>query len=231
MDVYEKALCDFYTKSEKEEEPLWIYNTYGEPEEMPVEVFFRDEEDMTPIELSALKSCKGTILDIGAGVGSHALLLQDFFADVTALEISKEACSIMKDRGVDKIINQDFYAYEEQKFDTLLLLMNGIGLCSNLAGLSTFLDHAQHLLSIDGYLIFDSSDITYLYEDGDFPANQYYGEISYQYKYKGQYGNWFQWLYIDQHTLKEIAEPKGWKVNIILEEYDQYLAILSHSPI
>ena len=227
MDIYEKALYDFYTQPDKEGEPLWIYNTYGEPEEMPVEIFFRDEEDMSPIELLALNKCKGAILDIGAGVGSHALLLQDFFADVTALEISHQACSIMKDRGVEKIINQDFYNYEEKKFDTLLLLMNGIGLCSNLPGLSTFLDHAQRLLLKDGCLIFDSSDITYLYEDGDFPANQYYGEISYRYKYKEEYGNWFQWLYVDQHTLREIAEPKGWKVNVISEEYDQYLAILS----
>lgn len=229
MDVYEKALCDFYTKSMDEEEPLWIYNTYGEPEEMPVEIFFRDEEDMSPIELLALNNCKGAILDIGAGVGSHALLLQDFFADVTALEISKEACAIMHDRGVQKIINKDFYTYQENKFDTLLLLMNGIGLCSNLAGLSTFLDHAKRLLSKNGCLIFDSSDITYLYEDGDIPANPYYGEISYQYKYKEEYGNWFQWLYVDQHTLREIAESKGWKVDIILEEYDQYLTILTLS--
>ncbi len=49
---------------------LWIANTYGSKEEMPVATYFRDENDMPDIEWMALQECRGKILDIGAGAGS-----------------------------------------------------------------------------------------------------------------------------------------------------------------
>ncbi|WP_431293812.1 class I SAM-dependent methyltransferase [Pedobacter sp. P26] len=100
MDVFGKALTDIYRTGEAD--TLWLHNSYGEPEEMPLEFFFRDDEEMPVLELQALHLCSGKVLDIGAGVGSHALLLQAFNMDVTAIDISEAAVNIMKDRGVKK---------------------------------------------------------------------------------------------------------------------------------
>ncbi|MDQ3289665.1 MAG: class I SAM-dependent methyltransferase, partial [Bacteroidota bacterium] len=182
MDVFGEALRDFYTDNFTQK--LILHTSYGEPEEMPLDIFFRDEEEMSEVELEALNCCYGKVLDIGAGVGSHALALQELDLDVTALEISPLAAEIMQQRGVKKIINQNIFSYSGDTYDTLLLLMNGIGLVGDIAGLRQFLQHAKKLLNPNGQLVFDSSDITYLYE-GNLPTGEkYYGEIAYQYEYR-----------------------------------------------
>jgi len=222
MDIYGQALSDQYRGKLKGK--LWLYNSYGHPEDMPVDIFFRSEADMPELETMAMELCNGKTLDVGAGVGSHALILQSKGIDVTALEISKKACDIMKHRGVKRVVNADILRYNSEKFDTIFLLMNGIGLCEDLAGLQYFLEYTKKLLSPSGQLIFDSSDIAYLYKPDEFISSKYYGEISYKYEYQKIKGNWFKWLYIDFDTLKALAEKSGWQCEMIYEDdMDQYL--------
>lgn len=225
MDIYGKALSDYYNN---EETPtLWLHNSYDEPEEMPIDVFFREEEDMPNLEIKALSLCKGKILDIGAGVGSHALLLDKKGFDVTALDISPLAVNIMTTRGVKNAIQGDFFLVTE-KYDTLLFLMNGIGITSTIYGFETFLQQAKLLLKPKGQIIFDSSDISYLYDDIAMPKDKYFGEVSYAYEYKGEKGNWFNWLYLDPKKLQELCKQHGWLCKIIeVDENDQYLARLT----
>ncbi|MDQ0969330.1 SAM-dependent methyltransferase [Flavobacterium sp. W4I14] len=225
MDVFGKALTDIYRTGEAD--TLWLHNSYGESEEMPLEFFFRDDEDMPVLELQALHMCSGKVLDIGAGVGSHALLLQAFNIDVTAIDISEAAVNIMKARGVKKAFVQDVFTYQE-KFDTIIMLMNGIGLTGTLPGFKDFLIKLKDLINPNGQVIFDSSDIAYLYEDMPKPQNQYYGEVAYQYEYKGEKGNWFNWIYIDEETIKRTAHETGWDAELIFDDgEDQYLVKLT----
>lgn len=224
MDVFGTALLDYYKNNTSE--ILWLHNSYGEPEEMPVEVFFRDEQEMDVLEHKALALCYGKVLDVGAGVGSHALLLQKQGLAVTAIDICSNAVNIMKNRGIKKALLQDVFTVTE-KYDTLLFLMNGIGLAGTLAGLTEFLNKAKKMINIGGQLIFDSSDISYLYEDTPKPSLQYFGEIKYCYQYKNEMGQWFNWLYVDQQTLRSIAEQTGWVYELIdVNEDDQYLVKL-----
>lgn len=225
MDIYGEALTDFYTHSATD--TLWINTSYGEPEEMPADIFFRDEDEMPELELIALKQCKGKVLDIGAGAGSHSLLLQNRKINISALEISAGACKIMKDRGVINVINDDIFLYKEKKFDTLLLLMNGIGLCGNLEGFENFLNHAKILLNPGGCIVFDSSDISYLYEDNSIQSKGYYGEVKFQYEYKGKKGDWFNWVYIDPVTMGSVAKKFSWNLELLYQDdHDQYLGKL-----
>ena len=227
VDVLGQAFFDHYHQLKPSK--LWIHNQYGPKEEMPVDVFFRDADDMPDLELFAISECRGKVLDIGAGAGSHALLLQDRGGDVTAIDISPLAVQVMQQRGVKKAFEADIYTYHPGKFDTLLLLMNGVGLAGDIDGLKTLLTHFRSLLNPGGQILFDSSDISYLYE-GNLPANKYYGEIAYQYQYKHLKTDWFKWLYIDEQTLTLIANEVGFDVNVLVEdEYDQYLVRLTQS--
>lgn len=222
MDIFGLALTDFYKNGVAE--TLWLHNSYDTPEEMPIDIFFRNGEEMPDLEHKALTVCYGKTLDVGAGVGSHSLLLQAYGVDVTAIDISADAVKIMHERGVKKAFQQDIFL-ATQKYDTLLFLMNGIGLTGTLSGFIDFLEKAKSLINPDGQLIFDSSDIAYLYEGLPKPANNYYGEVSYQYEYKNQKGNSFNWLYLDQETLIQIAAENGWQCEIIFDDgEDQYLA-------
>ena len=183
---------------------------------------------MPELERVAIENCRGKILDIGAAAGSHALELKRRDFDVTALEISPLACEVMEDRGVPNVICKDFFVFEGQKFDTLLLLMNGIGISSTLTGFGDFLKKASPLLNPDGQIIFDSCDIAYMYEDGAMPDSRYYGEINTRYEFDRELTEWFRWLYLDSETMTRIAAESGFKAEIIFEdENDQYLAVLT----
>ncbi len=225
-DILGQAIHNYYHKQASHK--LWINNEYGPKEEMPIDTYFRDEDDMPDIEWLALNECRGEVLDIGAGAGSHALVLQERGFDVTALEISALAVEVMQARGVKKVITADIFEYKDHKYDTLLLLMNGIGLTGSLSQLKTFLQHTKSLLNKGGQLLFDSSDIAYLYE-GNLPENgKYYGELNYQYQYNRQKTAWFPWLYVDEKTLEVVAGEAGFNMEVLLEdEYQQYLVRLT----
>lgn len=223
--MYAEALYDYYTLKELPE-PLLLHSSYGDTEEMPVEVFFRDADEFPELEHIALALCDGTVLDVGAGVGSHALFLQEKGFAVDALELSTAACGIMEKRGVKNAVQGDFFQYTGKRYDTLLFLMNGIGLAGTVEGFRNLLRHSKNLLSARGQLIFDSSDISYLYDEYKIPRPEthYLGEIGFQYAYKGHLGDPFRWLYIDQATLIAIAREENWVVQILFEDgEDQYL--------
>ncbi|GGB10631.1 class I SAM-dependent methyltransferase [Puia dinghuensis] len=227
-DILGQALTDYYRQELGGK--LWVHMSNHRfegrrKEEMPVEVYFRNMNTMPEVEWVALQQCRGKILDIGAGAGSHALALQQLGQDVTALDISPLSATLMDQRGIKKVIRQDIFSLQTGDYDTLLLLMNGIGLAGNLDGLRTFFAGARRLLRPDGQLIFDSSDIAYLYSDRPPKSGDYYGVINFQYEYKRQRSDWFQWLFIDRMTLSAIAAKEGWTTEILYEDrQDQYLA-------
>ncbi|ADY52171.1 Methyltransferase type 11 [Pseudopedobacter saltans DSM 12145] len=226
-DIYGDFLKDYQFKGNKID-TVWLHNNYAEAEEMPVDVFFRKEFELSDLELLAIRLSKGKVLDIGAGAGAISLVLQRRGLDVTALELSAGACEVMKTRGVKKIINTNIFTFEEEKFDTLLLMMNGIGFCEYLDQVEVFLEHAKKLLNPNGQILFDSSDVSYLYETKPYDDSGYFGEIDYQYEYKGKKGEWFTWVYIEHDLMKEMAERLGYKMEILFDDgNDQYLARLT----
>ena len=225
-DVLGEAIWDYH--HHEKDNKLWIHNRYGRKEEMPLSIYFREEDEMPELELLAMQQCRGKVLDIGAGAGSHSLVLQQMGVDVTALDISPKAVAVSQQRGVQKAIQANIFEYQESSFDTLLLLMNGIGLTGTLKSLQLFLQHSKTLLATGGQILFDSSDVAYLYKKNPMPRDKYYGEIEYQYQYKGQKGAWFNWLYVDTKTLKKAARAAGYKTEILFDDgYDQYLARLT----
>ena len=223
LDVLGHALHDYSLGHRGS--PLLTHTSFGGVEEMPIAEFFRSPVDFPELEHIALSLCDGKVLDVGAGAGSHALFLQKRGMDITALERSPLGCEVIRSRGVEKVVSADFFEYRGPRYDTLLFLMNGIGIAGSLERLPTLLSHCETLLTPGGQLIFDSSDIAYLYADGTIERpTGYYGQIRYQYAYKGKRSAPFDWLFIDQETLISIAQPLGWVVQILFEDgHDQYL--------
>lgn len=223
VDIQGKALLDYFLG--KEEVHLILHTSYGVVEEMPIEVFFRDRDDFSRLERLALKKCRGSVLDVGAGAGSFALELQQEGLPVKALEYSPLSCHIMRQRGVQEVIQADIWQYTEEKFDTLLLMMNGLGLAGKLNRLSSFLSRLKELLKPGGQIICDSSDITYLYAGTGLPEEEYFGEIQYCYEYEGEEGEWFNWLYVDPPTLAFYCDKLDLKLEVLhTNRFEQFLA-------
>jgi SAM-dependent methyltransferase len=77
-------------------------------------------------------------LDVGCGAGSHSLYLQNELSlEVTAIDISSNAiaCSLQE----SKMRVQDVMTLENETYDTILLLMNGAGMCGRLKNIPILL--------------------------------------------------------------------------------------------
>ncbi|WP_068472828.1 class I SAM-dependent methyltransferase [Saccharicrinis aurantiacus] len=225
--------CLDYISGTKNAEII-VQSNITEDDILPVEYLFRPFNQMPDIEKKALTISKGKILDVGAGAGSHALYLQQINKDVTANEISENACRVMQQRGIKNIIHNDFFQLPtDTKYDTILMLMNGIGIAGDIDGLKIFFDKCKELLSPIGSVIIDSSDLRYLFEDDDGSMlinlnDNYYGEVAYKMKYKNTEGESFKWLFIDDESLKFHAKQNGFAIEKIADgpHYD-YLAKLT----
>jgi SAM-dependent methyltransferase len=229
-DPFGRAILDYLNNENDEIISVDSNITIGE--EIPVDYLFRDFNEFPDKEKFALGMCKGDVLDVGAGAGSHALELQKSEKRVYALEISKLACDGMVKRGVEKVINADIFNYSERTFDTILLLMNGIGISGTVAGSKKLLKHLSDLLNPGGKIILESCDISYMYEneDGSIDINlnqEYYGELQYFVSYKNETAA-FDWLFIDQKLLSEIAGQSGLNCEILFEgDQSDYIACLT----
>jgi len=225
-----------YFKGDKDA-VIAVTSDIAEPENQRVEIFFREPVDFPPHEQTAIMNCNGRILDIGAGSGCHALALQEMGKDVTAIDIMSQAVEVMKRRGVKKTWCGDLYDYHEQhpdeKFDCLLMMMNGIGVVGTIIRLEYFLQYARKLVTPDGVILMDSVDLREKLFPMEIAARNadgrrdYFGEVEYRMSYKGKAGAPYWWLYIDPDRLAEIADKNGWCVEAVYpSDEGQYLASL-----
>ncbi len=229
-DPFGAAIKEYFEKGKAPD--LVVNSNYTEDENIPVSYFFRNENEMPELEKKALQLCRGSILDVGAAAGCHALVLQNNQQDVTALEQSELAVEVMKTRGIRKTIVSDIYRFEGAQFDTILLLMNGAGIGGTVNGLKKLLFHLKPLLNEGGQILIDSSNIKYLFEeeDGsmwiDLSNDGYYGEMEYEVLFRN-IKSAFDWLFIDFNLLQKTAMETGFKCEQMFEgEHYDYLAKL-----
>ena len=225
------AIYDFHKKGKAGK--LIVHSSSFEDDEIPVDTLFREFKEMPALEQKALKRASGRILDVGAGSGCHSLALKAMGKNCLAIDISPLSVNVMKERGVNaRLVNLYDDSFNE-KFDTILMLMNGTGIIGRLENMPRFFNRVKHLLAPGGRVILDSSDLRYLYEEEDGSlmidlADEYYGLLDYQMEYKGILGEPFDWLYVDFNTLAYYAEQNGFKAELISEgEHYDYLAALS----
>ncbi|MCW4469423.1 class I SAM-dependent methyltransferase [Flavobacterium sp. MFBS3-15] len=230
-DLFGKAILDYQTGNAPED--LITETSISEEDEMSIAYLFREYKDMPKIEQKALMMAKGRVLDVGCGAGSHALFLQKGL-EVMAIDISANAIAACQLRGVKNAVCVNVLELENEKFDTIILLMNGTGIFGKLKNITTYLEKLKSLLNEGGQILIDSSDIIYMFdedEDGGkwIPSDaDYYGEVTFTVKYKGEVEDTFDWLYIDYNTLQNAAHSNGFNCELVMEgEHYDYLARLT----
>ena len=230
-DLMGCAIWDYFYQENPED--LQTETSISELDDLPVSYLFRNYKEMNALEKKALDLSFGKVLDVGAGAGSHSLYLQNKRnLDVAALDISPKSIEICKARGVKNAVCEDFLKFSDSKFDTILLLMNGTGIFQSLKNVDQYLQKLKNLISENGQILLDSTDILYMYDQDDdggvlVPATGYYGELDYYIHYKGESELPMKWLYLDFNTLKNAAIANGFKIQKIKQLDDSYLAKLT----
>ncbi|MEP2239883.1 MAG: class I SAM-dependent methyltransferase [Maribacter sp.] len=231
-DILGTALLDYQNGNYTED--ITTHSSLQEEDILPLPYMFRSFKDMPELEQKALQLCNGEILDVGCGAGSHSLYLQEKGFSVTGLDASKGATEVSAIRGLKNIAHSEILNYEGEKFDTILILMNGVGLAGTLDGLEQFFTKLKSLLKDGGQILLDSSDIIYMFEDDEdggywIPDNvNYYGEVSFSMEYKNEKSELFPWLYVDYNTLQRAANYSNLTCELVMEgEHYDYLARLT----
>lgn len=229
-DLLGTALLEYQNRGSWEN--ITTISSVAGEDELPLPYLFRSYDEMPILERRALDMASGRVLDLGCGAGSHSLYLQEKGQDVKATDISPGAVATCRLRGVNRVQVMDLWQMQDGNYDTVLALMNGVGLCGTLERLPEFLDILKRQLAPTGRILMDSSDIIYMFENdqGDYelPADlPYYGETSFQMTYKNLRSPSFPWLYIDFDLLKQYAGQAGLACALVQEgpHYD-YLAAL-----
>jgi SAM-dependent methyltransferase len=232
-DLFGKAILDFQTNTSPEN--MITSTSISDEDEMEVAYLFRSFAEMPTLEQKALQLTKGRTLEVGCGAGSHGLYLQnERNIDVHSIDISENAIAACTLRGLKKTEVIDVLNIENEKYDTILLLMNGTGIFETLERTSIYLQKLKSLLNPNGQILIDSSDIIYMFdedEDGGkwIPSETYYGELTFTLQYKNETEAPFPWLYMDYNTLQNAAIANGLQCQLVLEgDHFDYLAQLTH---
>lgn len=229
-DLFGEALLNYYHKPGKQRLITWTSLTEEDP--VSLSYFFRPYNSMPKIEQKALELTRGTVLDVGCGSGSHSLYLQNTKQlEVLGVDISRGATQVAALRGVKKVVHRSIFDYNEKRFDTILLLMNGLGIAQTFSGVMPLLFHLKSLLQPKGQILVDSSDLIYLFPEEEQldwrMADLYYGELDYGIRFDGKEEE-FPWLYLDFDHLTTAALQAGLACEKVLDGPNHdYLARLS----
>lgn len=204
---------------------LRVESDVFDTETVPVDHYYRpDDKPLPQLEMEALARAAGTVLDVGAGAGRHATDLQDRGHRVTALDISADAVRVMRDRGVRCPVLGDVFRSDLGTYDTVLLMMNGIGVAGNLDGLTRLLRRLTTCLNPGGRIIADAASLEPEFELGLIRASSgrafgdpTRGEVAFRLGFGKLVGSWYPWIFPGRSDLERLAVGAGLEMDVIAE--------------
>lgn len=230
-DSIGKAIWDYHTNNSPED--ILVESDLVEDDFLPIKHIFRNYSDFPKLEVTAMKYCKGKILDVGAAAGPHAKYLVEQGFDVSTVEMSPLAHRYLQEvLPLSTHYSTTIQSFNIGEFDTILLLMNGIGLAGTFEEVTPFLTHVASLLNPGGSILCDSTDVQNVFEDEegglwvDLNAN-YYGEFKFNMKYKNAESGWFNWVYVDLKNLEKFANDAGLYLTLLDDDENSFLVQLT----
>lgn len=199
----------------------------------------RRSDGLAESELVALTLADGNVLDVGCGAGAHLVeLRRRHQPDDTNLhvgvDVSLSAGSVARATSHEPVACGRLACLAGERWDTVLLLMNGLGLAGNLRGVLPFLRSLRDLLSPGGQILLESTDlecrptpeqrklVDLRRESGRHP-----GESRQQLVWRDLVGDVFDWIYLSPDDLGALAVEVGLTSQVLYEDGDgTYLARL-----
>ena len=121
MELHGQAMLDYLNGEEDAYCILRRDDGIAYPPIYASQFFYQD--GLPELDKIAVRRCAGRVLDIGAGAGSHSLAIQDRGLDVTSIDISAKAVTVMSERGCRDARVGDVFDSYSAPFDTILVIL------------------------------------------------------------------------------------------------------------
>lgn len=211
-------------------------------------IWFSKYKDWLDVEKKSMKYVNGTrVVDIGCGIGRHALYLQkEKGFDVLGIDTSPLAIRLCKRQGLKKAEVQSIIEFtfthtkrvRNYSFDTILMLGNNFGLFESFTRARWLLRRLHKMTSDDASIIAQSIDpYKKIHEQAHkryYSLNRMKGRMPGQTRMRIRYKNyksiWFDYLFVSKEEMKSIVNGTGWKIEHLLDstiDPGVYIAIIS----
>jgi SAM-dependent methyltransferase len=210
------------------------------------QTWFSKYHEWIDIEREAMKYVKGKrVLDIGCGVGRHALYLQkEKRLEVLGIDTSPLAIKICKLQGLKKAKVQSVTQFalreritRKKSFDAILMLGNNFGLFESFRRARWLFQRFHRMTSDDASIIAQSMDpyktherAHLLYHKLNRMKGRMPGQSRMRIRYKNYKGRWFDYLFVSKGEMESIVNGTGvWKIDHFLvstDVPDVYIAII-----
>ena len=128
----------------------------------------------------------------------------------------------MQDRGVSDVRQGDIYTSDLGSYDTILLLMNGIGLAGGPEGLERLFERFHCLLRPGGRIISDAAGLDAAVRKDEFEeladvaiGRPQLGEVFFRLTFDDLKGPWYPWLFPTPTMTANAARTAGFDLTVI----------------
>ncbi len=209
MDLFGEALLS-YSKGNKSK---FYFADSKNKYQHPLNRYFRKYRAFTKIEKKILSMSKGNILDVGCGTGIYIPYLMKH-GKVLGIDISSNTIQICKNKKLNCKTADIFNFKTNQKFDTIVLLENNLGMAETLPKTKKLIKILSNMLTKNGCILTNARNV---------PKNEYYIAELYPI-YKNKIGPNFKWISFNPKYLSKLCQELNLKLEIIERSNNFYLA-------
>ena len=154
-DPFSRAIRDEHR--DEREHPL-VDVDGDDVREHPMDLYFREVERDDDLPWAA-EHLSGPLLELGSGVGRHALYFQERYRTV-ATEVSDHLVDVMTERGVTDARRVDMFDLPafETAFQSVFARGTQVGLAGSVAGLRAFLQDLGRVTAPGATAVLDAHD-------------------------------------------------------------------------
>lgn len=184
----------------------------------------------------ALSVTRGRVLDIGCGVGRHALYLQKHGIDVTGIDTSSLLIKASRKRGLRKakVMSLHKLKFRPKSFDTVIMLWNNFGLFGSRQLLKSDLKKLTAITTPVAKIVAEFNDpyqtsnpIHLAYHKWNRKRGRMSGQVRLRVRYKTFIDQWFDYLFVSKSEMGKLLKNTDWRVEKFIGQGPSYIAILS----
>jgi len=188
-------------------------DTAGHVSTHDIKRYLRKPNQLIGMEKQLIKRANGKILDIGCATGYYLPLLMKK-GETIGIDISDNLIDIARQNGLKNCFVGDIFKFKsKEKFDTITLLENNIGLGGNIVNTKKLLNKLKTLLNKDGQILMIIRNID----------NRNYFKIKLRPRWKGIEGNEFGWISFNINYLKDFLLKLGFNVEVLGRDEKSFL--------